>query len=315
MGPSSSPPARAPFGLGRFMRARRAAAHARPRQLARPRLRKPRLRTVVLSVLLLAVLGFGLHWLRDSPLVKVDTVNVTGVSGNQAADVTRALDIAARRMTTLHVNKRALENAVAPYSIVKGLEVSTDFPRGMNIHVISNVAVATVELAGRRTPVTADGTLLRDVTAATDLPTVPLHDTPDGSQITEGGALRSLAALGAGPASLRHRVASVAVTSEHGLELQMANGPVLWFGDDVALKAKWAAAAAVLADSQAAGATYIDVAAPERPAVGGLPDGAPSTSTSDIPSLADPSGTASTTPDPAASADAATPDSTVQSAP
>ncbi|HEY4279517.1 MAG TPA: cell division protein FtsQ/DivIB [Conexibacter sp.] len=306
MGPSSSPSARAPFGLARVLRLRRLGAARRG--VARLRPRRPRLRTAIFAILLVVVLGFGWHWLRDSPLVTVKHVTVTGISGSQADRVTQALDDAARKMTTLDVDRAALESAVAPYSIVKGIEVSTDFPTGMKVHVISNVAVAAVELDGRRTPVTEDGTLLRDVAPAAALPTVPLHGTPDGSSVAEGEALRALAALGAAPDSLRSRIGQVSVTRDHGLELQISSGPVLWFGDNDELNAKWAAAAAVLADPQAAGASYVDVAAPERPAVGGLPDGAPTTSTSDIPSLTDPA-------DPAATTDAGTPDPTADSTP
>ena len=47
--------------------------------------------------------------------------------------------------------------------------------------------------------------------------------------------------------------------SAHGLEAQLRNGPKVYFGTDDDLGAKWAAAAAVLADSGSAGADYIDV--------------------------------------------------------
>ncbi len=86
----------------------------------------------------------------------------------------------------------------------------------------------------------------------------------------------------------------------------------------------------MLADPQAAGGSYVDVAAPERPAVGGLPDGAPATSESDDPDLpdgatvdpesgalldlGDGTGGASTDDD-TTSTDAATPDPTVETTP
>ncbi len=89
------------------------------------------------------------------------------------------------------------------------------------------------------------------------------------------------------PLRFRARVERVATTRAHGLELQLRDGPAIWFGDRERLTAKWAAAAAVIADPQAAGASYVDVAAPERPAVGGLSDGAPATSETDDPDLPD----------------------------
>ncbi len=54
----------------------------------------------------------------------------------------------------------------------------------------------------------------------------------------------------------------------HGLEAQLRNGPKVYFGTDDDLGAKWAAAAAVLADSGSAGADYIDVTVASRPAAG-----------------------------------------------
>ena len=52
--------------------------------------------------------------------------------------------------------------------------------------------------------------------------------------------------------------------------MKLRNGPQIIFGDATRIDAKWAAAAAVLADSRAKGATYVDVRLPERPVAGGL---------------------------------------------
>ncbi|ADB52175.1 cell division protein FtsQ/DivIB [Conexibacter woesei] len=264
--------------LGRL--ARRVGASAGRARSVR-RLGRPRGRTLVLAAVALVLLVAGGLWLRDSSLVTVRNVEVSGLSGGQASEIRAALEDAAGSMTTLHVREDALRTAVEPFSIVKDIEVSTDFPRGMRIHVVSNVAVGAVELGGRATPVTADGTLLRDVTAAASLPSVPLHGSPTGSRVKEGEALTALAALGEAPAALRSRVESARTTRAHGLELQLADGPALWFGDGQRLRAKWAATTAVIADPEAAGASYVDVTAPSRPAVGGLPEGAPATGESD----------------------------------
>lgn len=307
---------RPPLGFARALR--RAGSSA-----ARVRPGRPRLRTVVLAAILAALLTAGWFWLRDSSLVAVRDVHVTGLTGGQSAEIERALTEAGRSMTTLHVRRQTLDTAVENFSIVKQIEVSTDFPHALRIHVVSNVAVGAVELDGRRTPVTADGTLLRDVAATDRLPVVPLHGTPAGSRLTEGEALAAFSALGAAPLALRDRIAGVATTRAHGLELTLHDGPALWFGDDVRMAAKWAAAAAVLADPQTAGATYVDVAAPERPAVGGLPDGAPTVSESDEPELPDgvtidPATGAAVAPDATTDGtepETATPDSTAETTP
>ncbi|HMJ02801.1 MAG TPA: hypothetical protein VK506_07660 [Conexibacter sp.] len=249
---------------------------------------RPGWRGLVAVAVAVALLLAGWFWLRDSSLVAVKTVEVSGVAGapgTQGARVRAALDEAARSMTTLHVRRDALDTAVAPFSLVKRIQVSTDFPGTIRIHVVTNVAVGAVLVDGRRTAVTSDGTLLRDVTAPARLPEIPLEQEPGGERLTEPAAQAAVAALGAAPPALRARVEGIVTTPEHGLEIRLAHGPVLWFGPGERLAAKWVAAAAVLADSEAAGASSIDVSAPERPAVGGLPDGAPTSGESDLPAL------------------------------
>lgn len=281
---------------------------------ARPALRRPHPRTLIAAaVVALALLLAGWFWLRDSSLVAVRNVEVTGVAGTQGARIRGALEEAARSMTTLHVRRDALDTAAAPFSLVKRIEVETGFPHTMRIHVVTNVAVGAVVVDGRRIAVTSDGTLLRDVTAPAALPEIPLHSAPAGARLSEPQAVAAVSALGAAPAALRSRVEGVVTDPQHGLSIQLAHGPLLWFGSGERLGAKWAAAAAVLADPDAAGASSIDVSAPERPAVGGLPEGAPAGGESDIPTLpegatgADPA-TDSAAIDPSATTDPATTD-------
>jgi cell division protein FtsQ len=259
------------------------AIAARIRSL--PALGRPQPRTLLAAGAALVLLLAGWFWLRDSSLVAVRTVEVTGIDGTQGVRVRAALEEAARSMTTLHVRRSALETATEPFSIVKRIEVSTDFPHTMQIHVVTNVAVGAIVVDGRRIAVTSDGTVLRDVTAPASLPEIPLRSAPAGARVTERTAVAAVAALGSAPAALRERVEAVRTTVERGLELQLAHGPLLVFGSAERFDAKWAAATAVLADPEAAGASAIDVTAPERPAVAGLPDGAPATGESDLPTM------------------------------
>ena len=80
---------------------------------------------------------------------------------------------------------------------------------------------------------------------------------------------RAVAALAAAPPALRARVRRVYL-GPNGLTLPLRNGPTLYFGGSERLRAKWIAAATVLADPTSTGATYIDLRLPERPAAGGL---------------------------------------------
>lgn len=264
----------------------------RARLYALPALARPRLRLLLAAATAVALLLAGWLWLRDSSLVAVRQVQVSGVEGAQGARVRAALEQAARSMTTLHVRQDALDTAVAPFPIVKRLEVSTGFPHTLRIHVVTNVAVGVVVAERHRIAVTSDGTLLRDAAAPAALPEIFVRAVPVGERVTGATAVAAVAALATAPGALRARVEGIVTTPAHGLTLQLAHGPVLWFGDATRLGAKWAAVAAVLADPQSQGASSIDVLAPERPAVGGLPNGASAGGESDVPTP--PAGTTTT---------------------
>jgi cell division protein FtsQ len=230
-----------------------------------------RARRLALAVLASALLAGGGMWLRDSGLVAVEDVNVTGARGAGAPAVQAALTAAARDMTTLHVRMEALRTAVRPYPMVKDLRVKTDFPHGMSIQVIEHDPVAAVLLEGRRVPVAADGTLLRGQPAGHTLVTLQLPPANGGGRLTDRRALSAVAVMGAAPRALRPHVTGVDFGPE-GLRVSLRQGPLLQFGDGARARAKWVAAARVLADPRAAGASYLDVRAPERPVAGRFTD-------------------------------------------
>ncbi len=225
-------------------------------------------RRLALGVLLAGLLAATFLIVRESSLVAVRDVEVTGVSGRDSARVRDALTGAAQDMTTLHVDVGALRTAVAPYPIVKDVRVDRKFPHGLRISVIENVPVAAVSVDGQKLAVAADGTLLRGTSVA-DLPVLPLRTPPAGDRVPEGQTARIVAVLGAAPARLRPRVTKVFVGAR-GLTLRLASGPALYFGTTDRVEAKWAAIARVLGDPTSKGATYVDVRLPERPAAGGL---------------------------------------------
>jgi cell division protein FtsQ len=226
-------------------------------------------RMLVAAVLAPAIAYGGWLGLRDSSLVAVRDVSITGVSGASAPEVRGALRTAAREMTTLHLSVTQLRAAVAGYPVVADLAVKTDFPHRVAIRVLERQPVAVVVAGGQRVPASADGILLRSGVSRQGLPEVRLEGAL-GARVSETRALRALSLLRPVPAALRARVRSV-YASRRGLAASLVNGPMLVFGTAERAEAKWAAAARVLADPAAAGAAYVDVRIPERPAVGGLP--------------------------------------------
>src|SRR5439155_26347674 len=171
---------------------------------ASPRLRR---RLLVLALALGALLALYMLWFRDSSLVKVERVTVTGVTGMDAAQERSALVHAGRQMTTLHVDEAALRSALAATAAVEAIHVSTDFPHGLRIEVVEKAPVAALDLDGKRVAVGSGGVLLPDVSPVPHgLPAIEVGALPSGSRLGHGRAFRLVAAAAAAPSSLRARV-------------------------------------------------------------------------------------------------------------
>ena len=219
-------------------------------------------------LLVAAVLGAAWLWLRDSSLVAVRHVAITGITGPDSGRIRAALISAARTMTTLDLQRSHLETAVAPYPAVKSLRIATDFPHGLRIHVIEELPAAILTAGGRRIVVSEDGAVLRERRIRRALPVLPVHALPVGPRVTDRHNQQELTVLAAAPYRLAARAAGVFDTAAHGIVVKLRAGPSLYFGTPGSLHAKWIAAAAVLAHPGSAGAAYIDLSDPSRPAAG-----------------------------------------------
>jgi cell division protein FtsQ len=279
---------------------RRAAARAL-RRLS-PRVKR---RLLALAVLCLALAAGYQLWLRDSSLVAVEEVTVTGLTTKDADRLRAALTTAGRTMTTLHLDRAALERAVAGHPVVRDLEVAADFPHGLRVHVVEHQPAAIAVSDAGRLPVAGDGTILRGLAVEGDLPTVDVDGRLGGVRLADRTARGAAAVAGAAPAALRSRIEEVSHGSSHeGFVAALRDGPELIFGGATRLRAKWAAAARVLADLEARGASYVDLRIPGRPAVGGL---AATTLTPVAPAGTETAPPATALTDPAAGASAGAP--------
>lgn len=233
--------------------------------------RHGRRRLVALAVLA-AVLAAGyLFWLRDSSLVRVTHVSVSGVAAStDGARVREKLVAAAERMTTLHVNADALRHAVADEPTVHAISVQADFPHGLKISVIENRPVALLVGPGRSVAVSGDGSVLAGSKLPSGLPTVKVTALPGSVRVQQAGTLDRVAVADAAPARLLPQIEWLAIQPGRGVVAQLHHGPTVIFGRPIELARKWAAATAVLAQHSSAGATYVDVRMPERPVAGGL---------------------------------------------
>ena len=228
---------------------------------------KRRLLLALAVLALLATVYYG--WFRDSSFVAVKDVTVSGLTTEDAPKIRARLIAAARDQSTLHVDKDALMAALPAGSAVADLRITTDFPHGMRIEVIQSSAVAVLVAPGRRMPVAADGSLLSGVRAA-NVPAIHVGALPGSGRLGRGRAQELVAVAAAAPRPLRTRIERIRKLPGKGLVAYVERGPQVILGDSTSLAAKWAAAAAVLADGASRGASYVDVTFPDRPVAGGV---------------------------------------------
>lgn len=258
-----------------------------PRALAAGRLTP---RTLLIAAASVILLGGGYLWFRDSSFVAVEQVEIVGVSGPDAAFVKSALAMEAKKMSTLDFSVGALESSVARYHLVRRITVTSSFPHTMRIDVSEQLPVATLTSAGASATVAADGVILGQGVSSQGLPIVSAATLPSpGQEVSEGKLRALLSILGAAPTPLLHLVSKL-YEGPQGITVKMDNGLLIYFGDDTRPHAKWVSFASVLADPSSAGATYVDVRSPQRPAAG-MPEGSTESSGEQV-SASDPTSAA-----------------------
>jgi cell division protein FtsQ len=246
-------------------------SHARGRRRARPRRSRVRvwIRRLVAAGIAGGVLLAGyMLWLRDASVFAIDDVRVEGISSAEGDEVAAALTRAARGMTVLHVREDELRAVASRYPTVETVSTARSLPDGLTIHVTERQPVAVIVRSGRDLPVAEDGTLLPGVsTENLDLPTIDAEAEASATRLADQ-ALDQARVLGAVPDPMRAPVAKSTV-GEEGIVVELSNGITLVFGDAGQARAKWSAAARVLADTKLGALSYVDLRAPDRPAVGG----------------------------------------------
>jgi cell division protein FtsQ len=208
-------------------------------------------------------------WFRDSSLVRVQHVAVTGLTTKDAPRIRLALTSAAREMSTLNLNQGELNRVVSSFPVVKDVVAQASFPHTLKIHVIEETPAAVLDVGGERLLLAPDGSVLRDVTTGHPLALIKSRGTVPQNMLTDRVALGALHVAAAVPAELAGRVITIS-HGKQGILVHLRDGPLLIFGNDSRPVAKWASAAAVLADTSSRGATYVDVRLPGRPIAGGL---------------------------------------------
>lgn len=240
----------------------------RPRVPSLPAWPNMRRRLIVAALLAAALAAGYMLWLRDSSLVAVDKVTVSGAEQNPSVD--SALQAAGLEQTTLHVDVAALEAAVASDPAVRSLSAEADFPHGLTITVDLREPVGYLKGAG--VLVAGDGVILdRDTSGSSSVPSIAVkgNDLISGGEV-QGEALDASRVLGAAPAPLLGAIKRASLDPESGVIVELDGGLELRFGDAGQADLKWRAAAAVLSQPSFSGAAYLDLSVPDRPVAGGV---------------------------------------------
>ncbi len=129
--------------------------------------------------------------------------------------------------------------------------------------------VAAIGVGSGAVGVDSSGRVLSTMPAPEDgsLPLLPATEPPKSGRVA-GPLLQQVRILAAAPAALRPYLANTSY-GEQGVSVELGSGIEIRFGDATEAERKWRAAAAVLADPTTEAVDYIDVQAPQRPAVYG----------------------------------------------
>jgi cell division protein FtsQ len=245
----------------------------RPVRIALPRRGR---RWLLAALIGLPLLTGAWLWFRNSPFVAVQRVRVSGlteVHGGDVPQIQAALADASHGMSTLDVNTAALRAAVASFPLVRSLHARASFPHELRIEVLEQPPVAQLAVAGARTALAADGVVLGASFLSSSLPIVSIGGVHTaslpsvGRRVEQGQLRQALTALGAAPAPIAPLVQG-AYWGPQGLTFALHGGVLAYFGDATRPHAKWLSLVRVLADPSSAGASYVDVRLPERPAAG-----------------------------------------------
>ena len=199
-------------------------------------------------------------------------VDVVGVASGDRAEIVSELTAAGESMSTLHVQPDRVDRVAARFPTIESVTLDPNFPHGLRIEVSERPPALLVKAGDQEVPAAADGTILNgvDVPDEDALPVLEVDgDLPTGARRLSDEPLQEALVVGAAPEPLRPLIEGVRYAKDYGVELTLKGGIPVRFGSGSRADAKWAAAAAVLADPELDALTYLDVRVPERPAAGG----------------------------------------------
>jgi cell division protein FtsQ len=231
--------------------------------------RRRRIRSILLSVAGLLLVAAAAFAVSRSAIFSLRHLRIDGNHQIVDARVERMAGLTSST-NVIWLSPAAVQRRLLANPWIASAAVTRSLPSGLTITIGERraVAVATLDSAG---PVllAADGTVLGPAVRATRLPTIELPSNltlTSGSRVPKTTPILRVAA--AFPVGLAGRIATVKVGTA-GIELETRDGVRVIYGDSSQTLAKASALDAVLVwiEQHHVIPAYIDVSAPEAPAV------------------------------------------------
>jgi cell division protein FtsQ len=260
---------RPPAGA-RLRRPTHPALAERRRAVARARARRRR------SALMLAMGTAGVvllvYWLATGPLLATSGVSVSGYDRPDRAELVQAVSRAAGEGTMIVPATGEVTMAAERFPWVESVSVSRDWPRGMAVHVREATPAAVASFEDQAVLLSASGRVLGPHEGAPGVGWLRLQVAPPpaGADLPES-ARPALAFITAAEPEAASRIRALRLGSDGTWVGRLTDGPDLRLGTGERMAAKAAALGLVLASVGAEderAASYIDLSAPERPALG-----------------------------------------------
>jgi cell division protein FtsQ len=246
----------------------------RRREIARARGR--RRRSAALLAMGTAAVVLFLYWLATGPLLATSGVSVSGYDRPDRAELIAAVTKAAHEGTIIAPATGDVTSAADRFPWVASVHISRDWPRGMAVRVTQATPAAVASFGDQAVMVSREGRVLgpRDGAPGVGWLRLEVAPPPAGAFIPDG-ARPALALIAAADPEVGARIRQLRVGADGTWVGRLTDGPDLRLGWGSRMAAKAAALGLVLADLSAEdeqAASYIDLSAPERPAVG-MPGG------------------------------------------
>lgn len=242
----------------------RQAAH---RAVRRPRIGR-RLKFIAGAVVAVGALGAGTWWAFESPVLRVQDIEVTGTSQLPADLVASAAGLDGQSMFTADL--AAAQQSIARMPLVASVHVERSWPNTVKVQVTERQPWGTWQQGGVAYTIDRQGVVLG--IGGADTPAAVIKSSEPGSRVqgdrVDYQAVDSAAEIVAKlPQVLGTTVTEVAFVAGKGVQVTTADGQVAMLGDSSSIAYKLATWAAMAKEARAQRINYttIDLRFGNRP--------------------------------------------------